>query len=496
MIEQTTNGNETGFMRSLVNVYSTLPLHGMTAIPGKVSGSLMAVGAIEDAVPLIHGPIGCAYQRKINPFKPYSLFYETPCTDMNDVDVVYGGEERLAQGIKETFERYHPNLIVVITTCASDLIGDDFKAVVEEVGKDVDCPVVYTTGDFVEKSRPVGYQDALYAITDQLLCNNTTDIERTENSVNIITFPIHGAGVKIGEMSSVLEEIGISINKVCFDHTTVSDLHDLARAELTITDFPMVWTKLMEERLGVGHYELVSFDRYKETGDPDLLCPYGIDGSVRVFYEIARQFGMEGEAEEVIERRKESATEQLSKVKADLVDKKVACSGMGSLHGIESLLLRDLGMKASVITYRTEHLEHLLDHDALDEVLNITRGWAEQHGSDPEVIVNPTFEEEIRTIKATGTDLVISSAGSSHRYNTEGVRTFNPMSFMLHQQRIGFECVIELAQQIKEALKKPGKRNPILGMLEYDHYRTEMTPQWAALARMFGTIRGEAVGDR
>ena len=41
--------------------------------------------------------------------------------------------------------------IVVITTCASDLIGDNFKAVIEETKAkgDVDCDIVYTTGDFV-----------------------------------------------------------------------------------------------------------------------------------------------------------------------------------------------------------------------------------------------------------------------------------------------------------------------------------------------------------
>ncbi len=495
---QKTHKNGTGFLKPLVNTYSTFPLHGMTTIPGKISGSLLVAGAITDAVPLIHGPIGCAYQRKLNPFKLHSLFYETPCTDMNDMDLVYGGEEKLKRGIKETFERYHPNLIIVITTCASDLIGDDFKSVVEAAGNDVDCDIVYTTGDFVERARPVGYQDALYAISDQLLCNNTDAeaVERNCNSVNIVTFPIHGSGVRTGEMSSVLEEIGITINKVCFDHTTVSDLHDLVCAELTITDYPMVWTKRMKERLGIDYYELVSLDRYKETGDSDLLCPYGIDGSARIFREIASRFGLEGEAEEVIERHKKDALEELSGILPDLSGKKVACSGMGGLHGIELLLLRDLGMKASVITYRTEGLETILDDDALDEVLNITRGWATQYGSDPEIIVNPTFEEEIRTIKRTGTDIVLSNAGSAHGYNREGLRTFNPLSFMLHHQRVGFECVIELAQLMREALKKPGKRNPLLSMLEYDSHRTGMTPHWATLAEMFGTIRSKAVGDR
>ena len=493
------NGRNAGFLRPLISAYS-LPLHGITAIPGKISGALMVVNSIEGAVPLIHGPVGCAFQRKINPFRPYLPFYETPCTDMNDVDVVYGGEDKLSLGIKETYEKYHPNLIVVLTTCPSDLIGDDFRAVVEETKAkgDVGCDVVYTTGDFV-KSKPVGYQDALYAIIDQMVCNGkgmeTKEIERNDGcSVNIITFPIHGAGLKTAEMASVLNEIGIKINKICFDHTTVKDLYDLPKADLTITDYPMVWAELMKERFGVDHYEILAFDRFKKTRDPELFSPYGIEGSARVLMEIAQRLGKEGEAEEVIARRKKDATERLSKAKVGLEGKKVV--GGGGLHGIGMSLLRDMGLKTSVIIHKTQMFEHRLTREAINELLNMSVELARKYGSDPEVLVNPTIEEEIKAIKETGTDLVISAGATAQRYNKEGIRTFNPMNFMLHHQRIGFEAPIEMARMLKEALKKPQRRNPLLNMLKYDPYRTNLIPEWATLADMFGTIRQGAVGDK
>ncbi len=493
------NRRNVGFLRPLISAYSTLPLHGMTAIPGKISGALMVINSIVDAVPLIHGTIGCAFQRKINPFRPYSPFYETPCTDMNDVDVVYGGEDKLSLGIKETYEKYHPNLIVVITTCPSDLIGDDFKAVVEETKAkgDAGCDIIYTTGDFV-KSKPVGYQDTLYAIADQMLCNGIEreEIEKNDGSVNIITFPIHGAGLRVAEMASILSEMGIKINKICFDHTTVKDLYDLPKADLTITDYPMDWARLMKKRFGVDHYEVLAWDRYTKNleKNPELLSPYGIEGSARVLMEIAQRLGKEGEAEEVIARRKKDASERLSKVKKGLEDKKVAI--MGGIHGIGMTLLRDVGMKASVIIYKTQALERRLTSEAINEMLDINVGLARKYGSDPEVLVNPTIEEEIKAIKETGTDLVISPSSAAHKYNKEGIKTFNPMGFMLRHQRIGFEAPIELARMLKEALKNPQRRNPLLSMLEYDPYRTNLTPHWAALADMFGTLRQGAVGDK
>ena len=121
---------------------------------------------------------------------------------------------------------------------------------------------------------------------------------------------------------------------------------------------------------------------------------------------------------------------------------------------------------------------------------------ARKYGSDPKILVNPTFEEEIRAIKKSGTDLVISRGASAHRYNKEGIRTVNLSGFMLYHQRIGFEAHIELAIQLKEALKNPQKRNPLLGMLEYDQYRTNLSPHWAKLADMFGMLREGAGGDK
>ena len=499
MIYNKEDGNA-NFLRPLINAYTLLPIHEITAIPGKISGALMLVNAITDAVPLIHGPIGCAFQRKINPFRPHSAFYETPCTDMRDLEVVYGGEEKLSMGIKETYEKYHPGLIVVITTCASDLIGDDFKSVIEKTKEDVGCEVVYTAGDFVGKSKPIGYQDALYAITDQMLCKNQKkeEIEKNDCSVNIITLPIQNTALKTAEMASVLREMGIKINKIYFDHTTVKDLYELPKAELTITDYPLAALTLMKERLGVDYYATVELEKYKESKEPGLLSPYGIEGSARVFMEIAKRLDKEGEAEEVIERRKKIAYEKLSEIKKDigLEGKKVAYSGRGCLHSLEQqMLLRDAGINPSLVIYKTSGLGLYLSMYAIEELQNITVEWARKYGSEPEILINPTTEAEIRAMKENGIELAIVSSlnNAVYEYHKEGIRTFNREDLIVHYQRIGFECPVELAFRLGETLKKPKKRNPLLCMLEYDTCRANLSPNWAKLADIFMSLRGGGV---
>jgi len=148
---------------------------------------------------------------------------------------------------------------------------------------------IYNRG-FCWKTKPIGYQDALYAITDQMLCKGREkeEIGKNDCSVNIITLPIQNAALKTTEMASVLSEMGIKINKICFDYTTVKDLYALSKAGLTITDYPLAVIKLMKERAGVDYYATVELEKYKESKEPELLSPYGIEGSARVFMEIAK----------------------------------------------------------------------------------------------------------------------------------------------------------------------------------------------------------------
>ncbi|MCW3130625.1 MAG: hypothetical protein N2V75_11095 [Methanophagales archaeon] len=193
---------------------------------------------------------------------------------MDDTNVVFGGEAALRAAIVDTYEKYHPNLIVVITTCPSDLIGDDVGAVVREVKRhtEVGCEIVCSTGNFVGKARSVGHQDIFYAILDQLL---TTDqnIERVEDSVNLVSYPtIHFEEIGLPEIASVLKVMGIKINKIIFDHTRVNDFYDLPRAELNIMGPPRLWKEVMERKWGVESFVISPSHKYK---DPEMKVLMG-----------------------------------------------------------------------------------------------------------------------------------------------------------------------------------------------------------------------------
>jgi nitrogenase molybdenum-iron protein alpha chain len=54
-------------------------------------------------------------------------------TDMQDQEIIFGGEKKLKQAIQEAYDNFKPKAIAVFSTCPVGLIGDDVHAVCREM---------------------------------------------------------------------------------------------------------------------------------------------------------------------------------------------------------------------------------------------------------------------------------------------------------------------------------------------------------------------------
>ena len=63
-------------------------------------------------------------------------------TDMQESDIVFGGEKKLAKMIDEIVEIFHPRAINVCATCPIGLIGDDLGAVSKAAEERHGIPVI------------------------------------------------------------------------------------------------------------------------------------------------------------------------------------------------------------------------------------------------------------------------------------------------------------------------------------------------------------------
>ncbi len=96
------------------------------------------MGPTNDIVNITHGPIGCGFyswltrrnqtRAEKENFIPYCF-----STDMQDEEIIFGGEKKLRQAIQEAYDLFKPKAISIFATCPVGLIGDDIHAVAREM---------------------------------------------------------------------------------------------------------------------------------------------------------------------------------------------------------------------------------------------------------------------------------------------------------------------------------------------------------------------------
>ena len=93
-------------------------------------GSRVVLYPIADALHIVHGPIGCAaYTWDIRGALSSGpqLHRNSFSTDLQEMDVIFGGEKKLEAALLELIAHYQPQAAFVYSTCIVGLIGDDVE---------------------------------------------------------------------------------------------------------------------------------------------------------------------------------------------------------------------------------------------------------------------------------------------------------------------------------------------------------------------------------
>jgi len=101
----------------------------------------VVLGPTRDILHIIHGPIGCSYyawltrRNQTRPESETDPNFMTYCfsTDMQEEDIIYGGEKKLRQAVEEAIAIFKPKALDIFSTCPVGLIGDDVHAVARDM---------------------------------------------------------------------------------------------------------------------------------------------------------------------------------------------------------------------------------------------------------------------------------------------------------------------------------------------------------------------------
>lgn len=264
------------------------------------AGAQYAGIGVKDCIPLVHGGQGCTMFVRLLFAQHFKENFDIASTSLHEESAVFGGVKRVQEGVMVLAKRY-PNLrlIPIITTCSTEVIGDDIegtiricnKALKEEFpDRQVYLAPVHTPS--FKGSHVTGYAECLKSMVKTVAKKGAPT-----GKLNVIPGWVNPGDITL--LKSYLNAMGVEANIMMdtedFDspmlpdktiethgRTTIEDIQDSANATGTLC---------------LARYEGASTGEFlKETFEvPNYLVetPYGIKNTDDMLRKISEITGKE-----------------------------------------------------------------------------------------------------------------------------------------------------------------------------------------------------------
>jgi nitrogenase molybdenum-cofactor synthesis protein NifE len=193
----------------------------------RLFGTIKALSTVQRSVILVHGPKGCVYHINyimgMRGDRPRAIY----TTSLEEQDVIFGAEGKLSSAIEELDRRLSPDLIFVLSCCASSIIGEDVESACRAARARARV-IGFQSGGF-EGDHHTAYGETLSRLAEEL--SGAVEGPRP-GSVNLIG--MLRAGPDLRELKRVLSLAGIEVLGVLPADATLSDLEGLGKAALNV----------------------------------------------------------------------------------------------------------------------------------------------------------------------------------------------------------------------------------------------------------------------
>jgi nitrogenase molybdenum-iron protein alpha chain len=312
----------------------------------------VVIGPTRDILSITHGPIGCAFyswltrRNQTRPEKDTDPNFMTYClsTDMQEENIVFGGEKKLKAAIQEAFDIFHPKAIALFSTCPVGLIGDDVHSVARQMSEKLGINVF---GFSCEGYRGVS-QSAGHHIANNQLLKHVIGLDDTPNDAK---FKINILGeYNIGGDAFVIEDLlkrcGITLVSTFSGNSTYQGFANAHVADLnTVMCHRSInyMADMMEKKFGIPWIK-VNF--------------IGAEGTAKSLRKIAQYFDdaeLTAQVERVIKDEMRAVRAARDEVKARCEGKTAMLFVGGSRAHHYQNLLTEIGMKTVAAGYEFGH---------------------------------------------------------------------------------------------------------------------------------------------
>jgi nitrogenase molybdenum-cofactor synthesis protein NifE len=197
-------------------------------------GAAIVLMPIADAAHVVHGPIVCA----ANSWEGRGVLSTAGdfhrrgfSSDLTELDIVYGGEAKLAQTVREVVAREHPKAVFVYATCVSGLTGEDVDAVCAMLSAELWLPVISVNAPGFVGPKNLGNRIAGETLLEHVI-GTAEPAERTPLDITLIgEYNVAG---DLDVVEPLLAEAGIRILSRISGNATFAEIRYAHRAALSV----------------------------------------------------------------------------------------------------------------------------------------------------------------------------------------------------------------------------------------------------------------------
>jgi nitrogenase molybdenum-cofactor synthesis protein NifE len=399
-------------------------------------GAKIALQPIADVAHLVHGPIACegnSWDNRGAKSSESQLFRTGFTTDMNETDIVFGGEKRLFKSIKEIIEKYDPPAVFVYQTCVPAMIGDDIGAVCKAASQKFGKPVIPVLSPGFVGPKNLGNKLAGEALLDYVIGTQEPEFT-TPYDINIIgEYNLAG---ELWQVKPLLDELGVRIlscisgdgkyREVAWSHR--------ARAAMMVCSKAMInVARKMEERYGIPFFE-GSFYGIEDTSD-------SLREIARLLIERGAPADLAARTEAVIAREEALAWARIEPYKARLTGKRVLLITGGVKSWSVVAALQEAGLEIVGTSVKKSTKE---DKEKIKELM----------GQDAHMIDDMTPREMYKMLKEARADIMLSG-GRSQFVSLKAKMPWLDINQERHHAYAGYAGMTELVHEIEKALFNP-----------------------------------------
>lgn len=404
-------------------------------------GILTGISGTEN-ITVVHGPTGCAQLmgstigaryvtttsredlHAANYFVPYFV-----CSGMEELDVVYGGIDKLRRAILYTWEKWSPKLITVLTTCSTQIICDDVMGLIEDLRGKVKAHLIYLPTSGLDRGFN-GYDVTYKALIDELVVP-VEEKEKIDASVNIIADKRRTGGeVNFAEIARVLKKLGIKINCRFVRNVSIDDIKNLAKAHLNLMmchNAGIPTARYLKEKFGIPYFE---YD-----------YPMGLDETLKWYNSILELLNIE-DKDRVLEKEYHRDHPRFEEAKRVLKGKRIACIGAPGRMVRYMDLIHELQMEPVYLSLYF-HLRDIGFH--------LLREKLKKYDFNPHIVIQGGFNTTERNLSRLKPDIMFGDPGDSHFAFRKDIAFCHLES----APQSGFSGTLNIAERWADALRRP-----------------------------------------